>query len=103
MCQDAGLTVIPTVSWAEKETFDFCFDGLPERSVLSISTIGVKQDEAAFEVWKAGVAELLKRKKPSTLLVYGGEVDFDYGRTKVIYFSNAVTERMKEGKKNSED
>ena len=98
MMQDEGLTVIPTVSWAEAATFDFCFDGLPEGGVMSISTVGVKQDKNALEIWKAGTTELLKRKKPSTLLVYGGEVDFDYGDTKVYYFANAVTERMKNKK-----
>lgn len=98
MCQDAGLIVIPTVSWAEKETFDFCFDGLPEQSVLSISTIGVKNSPEAMEIWREGVKELLKRKKPKTLLVYGGEIEFDYGDAEVLYFANAVTERMKEGK-----
>lgn len=95
MMQDEGLIVIPTVSWAESATFDFCFDGLPVGGVMSISTIGVKQDKNAFEIWKAGTTELIKRKKPSALLVYGGEVDFDYGDTKVYYFANAVTERMK--------
>lgn len=99
MMQDEGLTVIPTVSWAEPETFAFCFDGLPEGGVLSISTVGVKQDPGAFEIWKAGTAELIKRKKPSALLVYGGAVDFDYGDTKVFYFQNEVTERMKKSKK----
>ena len=98
MMQDEGLTVIPTVSWAEKETFDFCFDGLPEGGVMSISTVGVKQNETALEIWKAGTTELLKRKKPSALLVYGGAVDFDYGKTKVYYFKNEVTERMKKSK-----
>ena len=98
MMQDEGLTVIPTVSWAEAVTFDFCFDGLPEGGVMSISTVGVKQDKNALEIWKAGTTELLKRKKPSALLVYGGEVDFDYGDTKVYYFANAVTERMKNGR-----
>ena len=95
MMQDEGLTVIPTVQWAEPETFAFCFDGLPEGGVMSISTVGVKQDPHAMEIWKAGTTELIKRKKPSTLLVYGGAVDFDYGKTKVLYFSNEVTERMK--------
>lgn len=95
LMQDAGLTVIPTVSWAEEETFEFCFDGLPENSVLTISTIGVKKETEAFEIWKKGVEELIKRKHPSCLLVYGGEVDFDYGETEVIYFNNSVTERMK--------
>lgn len=99
LMQDAGLIVIPTVSWAEKETFDFCFDGLPENSVLTISTIGVKKNSDAFEIWAEGVKELIKRKHPSCLLVYGGEVDFDYGDTKVIYFQNSVTERMRKSKK----
>lgn len=98
MMQDEGLTVIPTVSWAEPETFAFCFDGLPEKSVLSISTVGVKQDPNAFEIWKAGTTELIKRKKPSALLVYGGAVDFDFGKTKIFYFQNEVTERMKKSK-----
>ena len=97
MMQDEGLTVIPTVSWAEAETFDFCFDGLPVGGVMSISTVGIKQNETAFEIWKAGTQELIKRKKPSTLLVYGGAVDFDYGDTKILYFKNEVTERMKRG------
>lgn len=95
MAQDAGLTVIPTVSWAERATFDFCFDGLPENSVLSISTIGVKNSPEAMEIWKEGVTELIKRKKPKALLVYGGAVDFDYGDVEVFYFANSVTERMK--------
>ena len=95
MMQDEGLTVIPTVQWAEPETFAFCFDGLPEGGVMSISTVGVKQDPHAMEIWKAGTTELIKRKKPSILLVYGGAVDFDYGKTKVYYFQNEVTERMK--------
>lgn len=97
--QDEGLIVIPTVSWAEPETFDFAFAGLPEGGVMSISTVGVKQNKEAFEIWKVGTTELIKRKKPSTLLVYGGAVDFDFGDTKVLYFSNEVTERMKKSKK----
>ena len=99
MMQDEGLTVIPTVSWAEPETFDFAFAGLPEGGVMSISTVGVKQNEHAMEIWKAGTTELIKRKKPSALLVYGGAVDYDFGKTKVFYFSNEVTERMKKNTK----
>lgn len=103
MCQDAGLNVIPTVSWAEEATFDFAFDGLPENGVLSISTVGVKNSPEALEIWKAGVTELIKRKKPKVLLVYGGAVDFDYGKTKVLYFANQVTERMRETKSRKSD
>lgn len=95
--QDYGLTVIPTVSWSYKESFDFCFDGLPKDGTLAISTIGVKQNEEQFAIWCAGVDEMIKRLTPKRLLVYGGQVEYDYKGVEVIYFDNAVTERMKKG------
>jgi hypothetical protein len=95
MAQRMGIITIPTVSWCEEETFSFCFDGLPERSILSISTIGVKQEDYNFGLWKAGVDEMIRRLKPKTLLVYGGQVEYDYGNIDVVYYGNKVTERMK--------
>ena len=94
--QSRGLRVIPTISWAEKETFEFCFLGIPKGSIVAISTIGVKQDEEAMKVWREGVAEMLKRIEPSTILVYGGKLDYDFGDAEVIYFENKVTERWKD-------
>ena len=96
IAQRMGILVIPTVSWCEEDTFEFCFDGLPVGATLSISTIGVKQDDYNFNLWKAGVDEMIKSLKPKTLLIYGGKVDYDYGNIKVIYFENKVTERMKQ-------
>ena len=95
IAQRMGMLVIPTVSWCEEATFDFCFDGLPVGATLSISTIGVKKEDYNFNLWKAGVDEMIKRLKPKTLLIYGGKVDYDYGDIKVIYFENKVTERMR--------
>lgn len=94
--QNYGIKVIPTISWAEKETFEFCFDGIPEGSVVSISTIGVKRSEESMKIWKDGMDAMIEKIKPSTILVYGGKIDYDYKEIKVIYYENAVTERMKE-------
>ena len=100
--QSQGIKVIPTLSWAEEETFEFCFEGIPKGSIVSISTIGVKKNKEALKIWKAGVDELIKRIEPSTILVYGGKLDYDYGDIKVIYYENQVTERMiKNGRKRS--
>ena len=94
--QSKGLTVIPTVSWAEKETFDFCFQGIPKGSIVSISTIGVKRNKDALKIWSDGVTEMIKRIEPQTILVYGGKIEFDYGNINVIYFDNKVTEKWGE-------
>ena len=61
IAQRMGMLVIPTVSWCEEATFDFCFDGLPVGATLSISTIGVKKEDYNFNLWKAGVDEMIKR------------------------------------------
>ena len=91
--QSKGIKVIPTVSWAEKETFSFCFQGIPKGSIVSVSTIGVKQDGDALEIWKDGMREMIQIIEPATILVYGGKLDFDYGNIEVIYFDNKVTQR----------
>ena len=90
--QSKGLIVIPTISWAEKETFEFCFKGIPKGSIVSVSTIGVKRDEYALSIWKEGMDEMIKQIEPSDILVYGGKLDYDYKGINTIYFENKVTE-----------
>lgn len=92
--QSMGIKVIPTLSWAEKETFEFCFKGIPKGSVVSVSTIGVKQNKEALQIWKDGMDAMIKEIEPKTILIYGGKLDYDYGDIEVIYFENKVTERM---------
>lgn len=92
--QKVGIPVIPTVSWAERDTFEFAFDGLPENATLSISTIGVKKDPNAMAIWTAGVDEMIYRKHPKRLLIYGGEVEYDYDGIETVYYKNATIDRM---------
>ena len=92
--QSMGIKVIPTLSWGEEETFKFAFKGIPKGSIVSVSTIGVKRDEKAFEIWKNGMDAMIKEIEPSTILVYGGKIEYDYQDIEVIYFENKVTERL---------
>lgn len=93
--QSKGIKVIPTISWAEAETFEFCFQGIPKGSVVSISTIGVKRDEDAMKIWTNGVTEMIKQIEPSAILIYGGKLEYDYGDVETYYFDNKVTENWK--------
>lgn len=95
MMQDRGLIVIPTVYWGEENTYDFCFDGLPENSTLSIYTMNWN---AELEMNVNGLKELIKRKNPKRLIVYGNGQkieNFDFGKCEVVYFQNEVLERMR--------
>lgn len=35
--------VIPTVSWGDGSTFDFCFEGIPKGSTVAVSTYMVRE------------------------------------------------------------
>lgn len=94
--QQYGITVIPTVCWADETTFDFCFCGIEKGSIVAVETNGVKEKEETLNRWKAGMTELIKRIEPSTILIYGGKVDFDYGDINVVYYDNQVLKEWKE-------
>lgn len=95
--QSNGIKVIPTISWAEKETFSFCFKGIPKGSIVSISTIGVKQDQNALQIWRDGVDEMIKQIEPKAILIYGGKLEYDFKDIKVYYYDNKVTENWQKG------
>jgi hypothetical protein len=97
--QRIGITVIPTLTWSEPETYDFCFDGIEQGGTVAISTLGIKQHEENNSSFKQGLTAAIKAIKPKTILCYGGKVDFDFGKIEVKYFENTVTERMKQSAK----
>lgn len=66
--QSCKITVIPNVSWSDSKSFDFCFDGLPTQSVVSISTNGTHNNEAKL-YFLNGYREMLRRLQPSKVLV----------------------------------
>ena len=47
---------------------------------------------------RIGIDEMIKRIKPHAILVYGGEVEYDYKDISVYYYENKVTERLKNAK-----
>lgn len=96
--QREGLTVVPTLSWAQPESYGFCFEGVPRHATVAVSTVGVKGDEGALAVWRDGMAEAMRRLEPSRVLLYGGAIEFDFGGAEVVEYANGVTERMGHGR-----
>lgn len=77
--QYLGIDVIPDVVWGDKDSFEYCFDGLPKKSTVAISSVGVKRDNKwnnkSGDMFKAGYDEMLKRIEPTTVLFYGDMID----------------------------
>ena len=70
--QAEGLRVFPTVTWADKPSFGYCFDGIPEHSVVVVSTLGCNGFKAEF---LAGYERMLEVLVPQTIICYGKPFD----------------------------
>ncbi len=74
--QTRGAVVIPTISWSDSASWDFCFDGEPRGGIVAVSTVGVKRDKEAFGLFSAGWSEMLDRLSPKRVIVCGEVFDF---------------------------
>lgn len=66
--QSKGLVVVPTVSWGNSPTFEFCFNGVEKNSTVAVGMIGCKRSRLAF---MHGYNEMMKRLQPEMVIVFG--------------------------------
>ena len=70
---DKGIKVIPTVSWGDENTFDFCFLGVPKGSTVAVSTYMVSEHgnhKDQKEFFLKGYNEMLRRIQPEKIICY---------------------------------
>ena len=93
--QQLGLNVIPTLQWSDEDSFEYCFDGLPEEATLAVSTLGTLSDPYSASLRRAGMDEAVRRLNPKLVLLYGRmmpdyEPEFDF-----IRYENDNVRRLK--------
>ena len=81
--QYLGIKVIPTVTWADERTYDICFNYIEKGSVVAISTVGIIKNK---ELFLKGFNEMVKRIKPSLILVRGKPIKGMSGKFVFIDF-----------------
>ena len=69
--QREGLTVIPTISWSDANSFDWCFEGEPIGGTVAVSSVGTLKDQTGKHLFLEGVSEMMRRLNPCTVLWYG--------------------------------
>lgn len=66
-----GIDVIPTISWSNKDSFEWCFDGEPVGGVVAVSSVGCMNSRKRKELFLDGYREMMERLKPTTIIFYG--------------------------------
>ena len=81
-----GITAVPNVTWSGKDSLGFSLDGIPKRSTVFISTVGVQQDREARELCLWGMGHAMRKLEPSRVLLLGGDLGFDFGGVEVCRY-----------------
>lgn len=70
--QSKGLAVVPTISWSLFPSYDFCFAGVEQGSIVAVSTLGCRECRHGF---LAGYHAMCKKLSPSAVICFGKPFD----------------------------
>lgn len=79
--QSKGLNIIPTISWSDFRSFEFCFDGVEKGSVVAVGMIGCKKSRFNF---MRGYNKMLECIEPEKIIVFGNPFPEMQGATIVV-------------------
>lgn len=83
--QQNGLLVIPTVSWAQPNSFKFCFDGIEKHCIVAIGMIGCKQSKISF---MRGYNAMMESIEPEAVICLGNPFsEMDGNIISIDYFT----------------
>lgn len=85
--QSQGVTVIPNVTWSLPDSYDYCFDGIPQQSVIAINSTGDARYGLTRFLWLKGYREALSRLRPLAIIRYGTMIPGE-DTSVSIYFNN---------------
>lgn len=85
--QSQGVTVIPNVTWSLPDSYEYCFDGIPQQSVIAINSTGAARYGLTRFLWLKGYREALSRLRPHAIIRYGTMIPGE-DTSVSIYFNN---------------
>lgn len=89
--QNCGFDVIPTASWSDVDSFDYCFEGLPSNSVIGVCGTGVKWCHASYQLWQYGMRTMEERISPTNIIVYGSDLEVPGLHTPIKFIQDNIT------------
>ena len=73
--QQLGLPVVPSISWADRDSYAWCFDGEPEGGTVAVSSVGAMKNRDARRMFVDGYREMLTRLQPERIIFFGSVPD----------------------------
>lgn len=68
------IPVINNVRWGTIETWNYCFDGIPKHSTVSIGTVASSLKQLSVRPnFEEGLFKMVNTIEPTTILIYGSD------------------------------
>ncbi|MBR0519190.1 DUF4417 domain-containing protein [bacterium] len=94
------IPVIPNIRWSDKDSFSYCFKGVPKNMIVAVSTLGCIRSKEEKEMFKKGLKQMIKRINPPKILVHGYMPDEVFGDFDQNLFKRYKSEIEKAHSKN---
>lgn len=62
------IRVIPTICWSDEQSYNWCFDGEPRKSIVAVSSVGTQNSKESKELFEKGYIEMMNRLEPCLVL-----------------------------------
>ena len=90
--QEHGLKVVPQIEWGLKDTFDWCFDGYPQDSIVAVSNVGCMNKKENRKAFMDGYNEMLIRLQPRKILLFAQTLDDYKGNVEHIPYDFSISD-----------
>ena len=67
--------MLPSVTWGEPDTYEWCFSWVPKGSAVVVSTVGCMQNKQATREFLKGYEKMLEMVEPYQVIIYGHRSD----------------------------
>lgn len=84
--QSKGLQVIPTISWSTPRSYEFCFDGVEQHTIVAVSTVGCRRAKLEF---MRGYDVMLDKLQPETIVCFGKTFSEMQGNIVTVDYQNS--------------
>ena len=73
--QQLGYKIIINVRWTDENSYEFCFAGIEEGSIVAVGSYGCSKALTDRYLFDNGLRELIIRVKPEVIIFYGAVTD----------------------------
>ncbi|MBR3416368.1 MAG: DUF4417 domain-containing protein [Clostridia bacterium] len=84
--QSKGRIVIPTISWSDARSFEFCFDGIEKGSTVAVGMIGCKRNKSLF---LRGFWTMVEKIDPDRIICFGSPFPEMQGNLVVVDYRDS--------------